>query len=149
MGFAASHDSSTHVASVGLLSNDYSTDGTTFQKSRLGPLTSQSVKYQAGRFVSAKTDGAAHSVTGALWTSTSKAALKYPGTGRYVASPSKDVIYLTAGQWPQAPSPPSAANTVKLSRNVRMHHSDKWMSARFEPIGAEASDLSVLSLIHI
>jgi len=145
MGFAASHDSSTHVASVGVLSNDYSTDGTTFQKSRLGPFASQSVKYEAGRFVAAKTDGAAHSTTGALWTSTSKPALKYPGTGRYVASPSKDVIYLTAGQWPHAPPPPpsAGANTVKLTRNLRVHHSDKWMSARFEPVGAEASDLSV------
>lgn len=115
-----------------------------FQKSRLGPLTSQSVKYQAGRFVSAKTDGACHSVTGALYQCTSKAPLKFPGTGRYVASPSKDVIYLTAGQWPQAPpSPPSAANTVKLSRNLRVHHSDKWMSARFAPVGPEEAQLSV------
>jgi hypothetical protein len=52
-----------------------------------------------------------------------------------VSSPSKDVIYLTAGSWPsQARTQP--ANSYALSRNVRIRHSDGWMQARFEPVGA-------------
>jgi len=133
-GFAALHGKSDHIGSVGLLSNEYSVDGNNFQPSLGGPLVSQSIKHEAGRFVVAGTNGACHSFEGALFLCGSKAPLKYKGTGRYVSSPSKDVIYLTTGQWPAAPSAP--AGSVSLSRNIRVQQSAKTLA--FEPVGAAA-----------
>jgi len=136
-GFAALHGASSHVASVGLLSNEYSFDGNNFKPSVGGPVVSQSIKHEAGRFVVAGNNGACHSFEGALFLCGSKAPLKYKGTGRYVSSPSKDVIYLTAGQWPQASSPP-APGSISLASHLRVRHSDGWMKARFEPVGVTA-----------
>eukprot|EP00854_Cymbomonas_tetramitiformis_P014327 gene14327-16942_t len=82
------------------LTTKYSTDGENFKGSLFAPVTSQSIKYQNKRFVMASTDGACLSSEGRFYKCTSKAPLKYPGTARYASSPSDDVIYLTAGQWP-------------------------------------------------
>ena len=48
-------------------------------------LTSQSIKYEGGRFSAAGPNGACHSLDGALFTCGSKAPLKVKGTGRYVS----------------------------------------------------------------
>jgi photosystem II stability/assembly factor-like uncharacterized protein len=141
MGFATSHSGAVkHVGTVGLLADTYSTDGTTFKSSVSPVLTSQSIKYEGGRFSAAGPNGACHSLDGALFTCASKAPLKVKGTGRYVSSPTKDVIYLTAGRWPSAPPPPSApasGSDLELSRHVRVRHAAGGLSARFAPRAAD------------
>jgi len=139
MGFAASHGADgTFVGTSGLLANTYSTDGDNFKSSFGGPLVSQSIKYEAGRFVVAGTDGACHSTEGALFLCTKKAPLKYKGTGRYISSPSKDVIYLTAGRWPSSDKTASEPTAVReLSRNLRVH-SGKSGATRFGTVGGVA-----------
>jgi len=144
MGFAAAKDGKTHIGTVGVLANDYSADGETFKPSISTTLASQSIKYEGGRFTVAGTEKVCHSTTGALFSCSSKVPLKNKGTGRYASSPSKDVIYLTAGTWPQKPSPPSPPSvsgeeSVALSRNVRVRRSDGWMKARFEPLAEPAA----------
>jgi hypothetical protein len=92
------------VVTAGLAASKYSKDGRVFGSSRGASLLGvQSVRLnrngsfavQAGEnevYLSA--DG------GATYHKSAKVPLLYESTGRYVAAPSRDVIYLTAGQWP-------------------------------------------------
>jgi photosystem II stability/assembly factor-like uncharacterized protein len=122
-GFATKSDG-LEVGMAGVpAGSKFSTDGENFKPSLLAPLTSQSIKYNAGRFVEAGPNGPCFSATGLLYRCV-KIPLKYPGTGRYVAAPSESVIYFTAGQWPgtaQAMKPGVQA----LSRHVRLHNGTK------------------------
>jgi hypothetical protein len=76
-GFAASHGGVLkHVGSVGLLANDYSLDGDNFKTSLSPVIVSQSIKYEADRFIVAAPSGAAcHSTEGAVFFCSSKAPL--------------------------------------------------------------------------
>lgn len=118
-GFAAKPGAD-NVAMAGVpLNSKYSLDGDNFAHSVHAPTTTQSVKYQAGRFISAGPDSACFSKTGAIYTCTSTIPLANPGTGRYASSPSEDVIYFTAGTWPSQQMGDSDY-TVELSRNLKI-----------------------------
>jgi len=116
-GFASKPGSDDVVGLFAPLMTQYSLDGDNFQRSRKAPPVSQSIKFQANRFVAAGADGPCFSLTGADFICNSTVPLKSPGTGRYVSSPSANVIYFTAGQWPSQELPEGAR---ELSRNMKM-----------------------------
>ena len=76
------------------------------------------------------------SKTGGALYECKKIPLKYKGTGRYVAAPSKDVIYMTAGQWPDT-NPPSkeTEDLFHVSRNLRVN----LKTYTVEPLGQYGS----------
>ena len=99
MGFASGTGAGAPIVSVGMAANKHSSDGVNFLPSKGGPFSSQGVAYSpSGDFAVAGDNG--------VCVSSDKGAtfkcMQVPGMsdGRYVAMPSKDVIYLTAGHWP-------------------------------------------------
>jgi photosystem II stability/assembly factor-like uncharacterized protein len=117
MAFASTHDKSNEaIATTGLLSDRDSHDGDNFERLIGAPAVSQSLKFEAGRFVTAGPKGVCTSAgTTRVFTCNNNVPLKNPGTGRYASSPSKDVVYFTSGTWP---SQGNRLDAVKLSRNV-------------------------------
>eukprot|EP00746_Dinoflagellata_sp_MGD_P153434 gnl/MRDRNA2_/MRDRNA2_84248_c0_seq2.p1 gnl/MRDRNA2_/MRDRNA2_84248_c0~~gnl/MRDRNA2_/MRDRNA2_84248_c0_seq2.p1 ORF type:complete len:436 (+),score=76.44 gnl/MRDRNA2_/MRDRNA2_84248_c0_seq2:272-1579(+) len=92
----------TNVATTGPLeSSEWSLDGDTFRTSIGAPFVSQDVKHQNGSFSITGPDGVCFSSTGGAIYACHKVPLHNNGTGRYSSSPSANVIYMTAGQWPQ------------------------------------------------
>ena len=96
MGFASGTGAGAPIVSVGMAANKHSSDGVNFLPSKGGPFSSQGVAYSpSGDFAVAGDNG--------VCVSSDKGAtfkcMQVPGMsdGRYVAMPSKDVIYLTAG----------------------------------------------------
>jgi len=98
---AAKGGSLTDVVVQGVLEGDkWSLDGDNFKQSIGAPIDGQDVEINNGRVVMAGGKGPCFSSTaGALYTCKA-VPLKVPQSGRYVSAPSKDVIYLSAGQWP-------------------------------------------------
>jgi photosystem II stability/assembly factor-like uncharacterized protein len=117
-GFGAAHGNTTDVAMVGALGgSQFSLDGDNFAHAKKSPFDSQSIKFQGGRMVSASADGACTSPDGSVYSCV-KIPFKNAGSGRYISSPSADVIYVTAGHWPA-----QSANTASrrhLSRNLKL-----------------------------
>lgn len=100
MGFAAKLGSNS-AAMTGLGSSKYTVDGEAFKNSIGAPIQSQDITQHGSEYAIAGPDGPCLSTTGgALYSCKNKINLKQPGTGRYISAPSKDVIYMTAGTWP-------------------------------------------------
>lgn len=121
MGVAASKGTGpiSNVATTGLASSEYSLDGDTFKTSLVAVLDSQDIEYRpTGRMTIAAPNGPCTSSTGGLFYVCHKVPFKNPGTGRYVSAPSKDVIYVTAGQWPS--SSPTDPDMKQMSSNLRV-----------------------------
>jgi photosystem II stability/assembly factor-like uncharacterized protein len=107
----------TSVATTGALeSSEWSLDGDTFKGSVGAPIVSQDVKFEAGRMVMGQPKGICTSSTGGALYSCKSVPFKYPGTGRYASSPSKDVMYVTAGQWPST----EVDDRVHVTSNLRV-----------------------------
>eukprot|EP00656_Telonema_subtile_P058061 TRINITY_DN9710_c0_g1_i3.p2 TRINITY_DN9710_c0_g1~~TRINITY_DN9710_c0_g1_i3.p2 ORF type:complete len:280 (-),score=58.30 TRINITY_DN9710_c0_g1_i3:60-899(-) len=132
MGVAAKKGAGllTNVATTGLASSEYSLDGDTFKTSIAPVVVAQDIEYKAGRMSIAGPNGPCTSSTGGLLYACHKIAFKNPGTGRYVSSPSKDVIYVTAGTWPDKEN--NTETLVHVSRNVRVAISEDGVSRKFE-----------------
>merc|ERR1712048_1104355 len=116
-------------------------DGDRFVESLRAPIVAQDIKNEAGRMVIAGPKGPCTSSTGGLYYSCVEVPLKYNQTGRYVSSPSKDVIYFTAGQWPSQSKMLGAGQTQHLSEVVRLTNGVQGKKS-FE-LGLTASDESV------
>ena len=134
MGFASGTGAGAPIVSVGMAANKHSSDGVNFLPSKGGPFSSQGVAYSpSGDFAVAGDNG--------VCVSSDKGAtfkcMQVPGMsdGRYVAMPSKDVIYLTAGHWPA--NPPSSPSAVKGSDVHRISHGLRLREGKVE-MGAEA-----------
>ena len=134
MGFASGTGAGAPIVSVGMAANKHSSDGVNFLPSKGGPFSSQGVAYSpSGDFAVAGDNG--------VCVSSDKGAtfkcMQVPGMsdGRYVAMPSKDVIYLTAGHWPA--NPPSSPSAVKDSDVHRISHGLRLREGKVE-MGAEA-----------
>lgn len=122
------------VVTSGLSANRYSKGGSVFAPSKGAPfLGVQSVHVNGSFAVQAgenevylSTDG------GATYRKSARVPLISEGTGRYVAAPSADVIYLTAGQWPVTTGRHLVAGARQLTRNLalsktRMYRGDAAM----------------------
>jgi len=108
------------VGTTGLASSEYSLDGETFKTSLVTVLTAQDIEYRpTGRMTIAGPKGPCTSATGGLIYACHKVPFQNPGTGRYVSSPSKEVIYVTAGAWPS--STPSDSTVFEISQNLRLN----------------------------
>jgi len=79
---------------------------------------SQDIKFQNGRMTVTQASGPCVSTTNGVFYTCHKVPYKYGQTGRYSSSPSAEVIYHTAGTWPQK-SPPSD-DMFEVTRNLRM-----------------------------
>ena len=112
------------------LASKFSIDGANFKESIGAPIAGQDAKYQAGRMVLAGPSGPCISTRGGLYTC-HRVPLKNEATGRYASSPSKDVIYFSAGNWPRAGPPPTrptsttssstaATTSAHITRNLRV-----------------------------
>ena len=143
MGIAANKKGElpiTNVATTGLGASEYSLDGDDFKTSILLQLISQDIDYSpvgvTGQMTIAGKNGPCISKTGGALYECKKIPLKYKGTGRYVAAPSKDVIYMTAGQWPDT-NPPSkeTEDLFHVSRNLRVN----LKTYTVEPLGQYGS----------
>lgn len=143
MGIAANKNGElpiTNVATTGLGASEYSLDGDDFKTSILLQLISQDIDYSpvgvTGQMTIAGKNGPCISKTGGALYECKKIPLKYKGTGRYVAAPSKDVIYMTAGQWPDT-NPPSkeTEDLFHVSRNLRVN----LKTYTVEPLGQYGS----------
>ena len=117
MAFAARKDGTTLVASTGLGANDYSTDGETWQKMKGFAFGPQDVTLVPGTntMVAMSADGPCFGVDGKY--SCKNVPFKNPGTGRYVAAPSADVVFVTAGMWP---TETPAEGTRQFSKHVSL-----------------------------
>uniref|UniRef100_A0A7S4LNI6 Uncharacterized protein n=1 Tax=Oxyrrhis marina TaxID=2969 RepID=A0A7S4LNI6_OXYMA len=117
----------TNVATTGALeSSEWSVDGETFKGSAGAPVVSQDLKHENGRMVMGMPKGICTSSTGGALYTCHSVPFKYPGTGRYASSPSKDVMYVTAGQWPSNTGrvEEGAETTIHLSKNLRIVHGE-------------------------
>jgi len=92
----------TEIASTGMFSSTYSTDGDTFEKSSGAPFISQSIQvYPDGRALLAGADSVFSSSDGGkTYKKAAHIPFASPGTGRYASAPKPDVIYISAGKWP-------------------------------------------------
>jgi hypothetical protein len=107
-----------HVASVGALESDmWSVDGETFVQSIGAPFASQDAKFEGGKLWIGGPNGPCYSTTGGAFYKCIKVPLENAQTGRYVSSPSEDVIYFTAGSWPS-----SDPGSRIVSRGAEKHH---------------------------
>lgn len=114
------------VVTTGLDGSAYSTDGDSFYRSNVFPpdLASQSIKSynhlgaKGGRSIMASPGGVCLSNDmGETYKCKDHVPFKYGKAGRYVAWPSPEVIYITAGSWPtESPS----ENVHYLSSRLRM-----------------------------
>ncbi|KOO21618.1 hypothetical protein Ctob_005986 [Chrysochromulina tobinii] len=114
------------VVTTGLDGSAYSTDGDSFFRSNVFPpdLASQSIKSynhlgaKGGRSIMASPGGVCLSNDmGETYKCKDHVPFKYGKAGRYVAWPSPEVIYITAGSWPtESPS----ENVHYLSSRLRM-----------------------------
>jgi len=119
MGTDVSTKPSLNVVTTGMDATSHSADGDTFVGSKGSPFISQSIKaYDGGRVVSAASDGVCMSSDSGATFKCVKVPFKYGPTGRYVASPSADVIYVTAGMWPS--SSRALENTTPLTAQLRV-----------------------------
>jgi photosystem II stability/assembly factor-like uncharacterized protein len=106
MSVAAKKGADTDVATVGLVSGAYTTDGDNFLKSTGAPFDSQDAKIGGdGKVWVAGDNGPCVSTDGGATYSCTTVPLANPGTGRYVSSPVENVIYFTAGNWPASQDP--------------------------------------------
>ena len=118
MGIDASSTPSLDVASTGLGANKFSTDGDHFKSSLLGPAVSQSVQVRDGRVLLATGKGVCLSPNGGIAYKCMKADVLQT-LGRYASSPSEQVIYLTAGEWPGTKDGSSTAG-MQLTSALRL-----------------------------
>jgi photosystem II stability/assembly factor-like uncharacterized protein len=99
---AAKKGEDTNVASVGPIHSDsWSVDGDTFQQSKGTPVLSQDAKFEGGMLWIGGYEGPCYSTDGGATYTCLTVPLVNPQTGRYVSSPVENVIYFTAGSWPQ------------------------------------------------
>merc|ERR1712190_473570 len=124
---AAKGGALTDVVVQGALEGDkWSVDGDNFRQSLGAPITGQDVEIRGGRVVMAGATGPCFSTTAGALYSCKKVPLKYKQTGRYVSAPSKNVIYFSAGQWPQKSvgqvARPDGSHHVELTKNLRIVH---------------------------
>ena len=109
------------VVATGLFTHKYSLDGDDFKPPKGGPITSSSCSVTSdGRAVLASENGACVSEDGGATFKCSKVPLKVEGSGRYVSSPAKGVIYYTAGAWPVTSAKDSPYVQKELSATVRL-----------------------------
>jgi len=136
-----------HVASVGALESDmWSVDGETFVQSLGAPFASQDAKFEGGKLWIAGPNGPCSSTTGGAIYKCIKVPLENPKTGRYVSSPSENVIYFTAGSWPS--SDPSskivsrgAEEHRQLTRMLKLVNNKETGASRYEfTVDASAND---------
>jgi photosystem II stability/assembly factor-like uncharacterized protein len=115
----------TDVVVQGALESDkWSLDGENFKQSIGAPIVGQDVEINNGRVVMAGGKGPCFSSTaGAIYTCKA-ASLKVPQSVRYVSAPSKDVIYLSAGQWPSSKrgsvQRADGSSHVEITQNLRI-----------------------------
>jgi len=135
MGVAASKEGElpiTNVATTGLGADEYSLNGDDFKTSVILELVSQDIDFApnglTGQMTVAGTNGPCVSHTGGAIYECHKIPLNQKGTGRYVATPSKDVIYMTAGSWPQSPSPSPSDDVRHLTRNLHVDTKTKKLT---------------------
>jgi len=118
MGVAASTSPKLDVVTTGMGATKYSTDGDTFKSSLFGPFVSQSIQASSGgRVVLATEAGILMSKNGGE-TYSHKKVTGLKTAGRYAAAPSDQVIYMTAGQWPEHSN--ASSREVQLSSNLRV-----------------------------
>lgn len=79
----------------------YSLDGEHFKQALRAPIAGQDAKYQGGRMLMAGPKAACVSSTGGAVFTCHYVPIKNEATGRYMSSPSKNVIFYTAGNWPR------------------------------------------------
>eukprot|EP00940_MAST-03C_sp_MAST-3C-sp2_P002433 g2433.t1 len=131
----------TNVATTGVAASEYSIDGDDFKTSVLLTLESQDIDFApngiTGQMTVAGTNGPCVSHTGGALYECHKVPLKNKGTGRYVATPSKDVVYLTAGSWPASPAP-TPTGTFHVSRNLRVD--TNTFEAQLGPLSSNVED---------
>jgi len=142
---AANKGYNTDVVSVGALESDlWSLDGERFVQSVGAPLASQDAKFQGGKLWIGGAKGPCHSSTGGATYTCIDVPLKHEQTGRYVSAPSKDVIYFTAGSWPD-----NSADRVlkigtqthhKLTQNLRIIHDEATGASKFSHEGSSNDD---------
>jgi photosystem II stability/assembly factor-like uncharacterized protein len=106
------------VGVTGLGATVYSLDGQHFNRSAALSFVSQDIKYQNGRMTMTNSAGPCVSTTNGLLYTCHKVPYKYGQNGRYSSSPSANVIYHTAGNWPSK-SPPSD-DLFEVSSNLRV-----------------------------
>jgi hypothetical protein len=142
MGIAANKHGElpiTNVATTGLGASEYSLDGDNFKTSVLLQLISQDIDYSpvglTGQMTIAGKNGPCISKTGGAFYECKKIPLKYKGTGRYVSAPSKDVIFMTAGQWPNTNPPSESTDLFHVTRNLRVN----LKTYAVEPLGQYGS----------
>lgn len=135
-----------HVASVGALESDsWSIDGETFIQSIGAPFASQDAKFEGGKLWIGGPKGPCYSTTGGATYKCIKVPLANPGTGRYVSSPSENVIYFTAGSWP-SDDPSSRISTSQgethrqLTRMLKLVSNGETGQSRFEFTGEVSSN---------
>lgn len=86
--------------------------------------------------------GVCRSSTGGLLYSCEAVPFKYPDTGRYASSPSDQVIYITAGQWPKKSA---TDRDFALSHSVRLESSASGVRTRFVNASHEATSPNATS----
>jgi len=107
------------VVTTGMAATTYSNDGDTFTSSPVHAFASQIIKaYDGGRVAVATPNGACLSSDGGASYKCVKVPFKTEKTGRYVAWPSADTIYVTAGSWPVQAD--STADEHQLTARVRV-----------------------------
>lgn len=135
----------TNVATTGLGASEWSVDGNDFKTSILLQAISQDIDYSpnglTGQMTIAAPKAACVSVTGGAFYECKKIAFKNPGTGRYVASPSKDVLYVTAGTWPSKDNDDLEEDTFHVTRNLHVYM-DPEEGTRKVKLGAWSDDPS-------
>jgi len=126
-----------HVASVGALESDmWSVDGETFVQSLGAPFASQDAKFEGGKLWIGGPNGPCYSTTGGATYKCIKVPLENPKTGRYVSSPSENVIYFTAGSWPSDSSSRietrGAETHRQLTRMLKLVSNHETGASRYE-----------------
>lgn len=122
------------VGATGFGSTVFSLDGEHFNRSLAAIVVSQDIKYQNGQMVITNPSGPCISKTGGLLYTCHKVPFKYGQLGRYSSAPSADVIYTTAGTWPQSPSPSPAEDVVEVTRNLRIRRKHGVLTSELGPL---------------
>ncbi len=105
LGVDVSNDPALDIVTTGMHATSHSADGDSFTASVGAPFMSQSIRAMgSGRVALASDSGPCLSTNGGRTFKCYQVPFKYGNWGRYVSWPSADVIYITAGNWPNSSS---------------------------------------------
>lgn len=112
------------VGVTGLAATEYSMDGQHFNRSIALVPVSQDIKYQNGHMTITSPSGPCVSTTNGIFYTCYKVPYKNDKTGeigRYSSSPSANIIYHTAGTWPDdAKGARATSEYLEITKHLRM-----------------------------